>query len=158
MSPQQRLQSALDHIVRRSQSADAGGVARARVALDATELEVIKLLGSLGVLAMRDLSVRLRIAASTATSLIDRMERKGLVVRDRNLADRRVIQLSLTPAGKAVLQEVSDEQARLCREMLAALAPTEQALLAEMMHRLAEPTPPSEGIEAAMERQHGSED
>ncbi len=136
MEQQQRLHTALDRLVRRSQSADAEVAARARVSLDATEVEAVKLIGGFGALAMRDFSNRMRIPASTATSVVDRLERKAIVARERNAADRRVVQLSLTAAGKAVLQDITDEHLRLCREMLAAFSPGEQDVLLDMIQRL----------------------
>ncbi len=79
--------------------------------------------------------------------MVDRLERKALVVRDRNTADRRVVQLSLTATGKAVLQDITDEHLRLCREMLSAFKPGEQDVLLELMQRLSEDTGTRSGEE-----------
>ncbi|MEO1194390.1 MAG: MarR family transcriptional regulator [Pseudomonadota bacterium] len=137
MTPKERLQTALDAIVRRSQTADAGALARLPQALDAGDLEAIKLLGQFGVLSMRDLAEQLRIPASTATSLVDRLEKKGLVERSRNAADRRVIQLSLTAEGREALNAVTQEHLRLCQELLESFGPQEQTVLADLLERLA---------------------
>jgi DNA-binding MarR family transcriptional regulator len=40
------------------------------------------------------------VNSSTVTGVIDRLELKGLVERQRNSADRRVIYIRLTPDGK----------------------------------------------------------
>ena len=40
------------------------------------------------------------VKSSTVTGVIDRLERKGLVTRQRNSPDRRIINIQLTPDGK----------------------------------------------------------
>ena len=44
---------------------------------------------------------------STITGVVDTMERNGLVFRDRNNTDRRIILLRLTEKGKALKSELS---------------------------------------------------
>src|SRR5271157_4230964 len=50
-------------------------------------------------LALGDLSRKMFLHPSTLTGVIDRLESKGYVVRDRDAADRRVVKVQLTPAG-----------------------------------------------------------
>jgi DNA-binding MarR family transcriptional regulator len=40
------------------------------------------------------------------TRVLDRLEAKGLVARERSTTDRRVVQLALTPEGRAVAAQV----------------------------------------------------
>jgi len=42
---------------------------------------------------------------STISGVIDRLEKKGYVLRDRDLEDRRVIKVVLTPKGKRVVKK-----------------------------------------------------
>lgn len=42
---------------------------------------------------------RVQLGAPTVSRIVDRLERAGLVVRERRAADRRKVCLSLTPAG-----------------------------------------------------------
>jgi DNA-binding MarR family transcriptional regulator len=44
---------------------------------------------------------------STVTGVVDTMEKRGLVVRDRDSTDRRVILLRLTEKGKALKSKLS---------------------------------------------------
>ncbi|MFG2058360.1 MarR family winged helix-turn-helix transcriptional regulator [Micromonospora sp. NPDC048930] len=53
-----------------------------------------------------DISAELQVAPSTGTRMCDRLIRKGLVRRSRSISDRRVVRLQLTPAGRALVQEV----------------------------------------------------
>ena len=54
-----------------------------------------------------DLASALGVDRSTATRMCDRLVRKGLVQRRRISADRRGVRISLTPAGRALVEEVT---------------------------------------------------
>ena len=49
------------------------------------------------------LSETLSVHISTASNMLDRLAKAGMVERRRSKADRRVVNLHLTPAGKAAL-------------------------------------------------------
>jgi DNA-binding MarR family transcriptional regulator len=51
---------------------------------------------------MGDLAEALDVSVASATGIVDRMERRGLVERGRGVGDRRVIMVSLTPSGGVV--------------------------------------------------------
>jgi DNA-binding MarR family transcriptional regulator len=53
-----------------------------------------------GPLPPSQIARRMLVNSSTVTGVIDRLELKGLVERQRNSADRRVIYIRLTPDGK----------------------------------------------------------
>lgn len=57
-------------------------------------------------ITMGELCSRMYLACSTATDLIDRMERNGLIERERDQKDRRVIRLRVLEPGRAVIEEV----------------------------------------------------
>lgn len=46
---------------------------------------------------------RLALESSTITPLVKRMEQAGLVTRRRSQADERLVQVDLTPKGRALL-------------------------------------------------------
>lgn len=54
-------------------------------------------------LSVSELSKALSIHQSTASNMLDKMEAKGLIQRNRTGADQRVVQLFATDAGKAFL-------------------------------------------------------
>jgi hypothetical protein len=56
----------------------------ARYGLTGPQLTVIKLLETFGDLSLSSLSERIRAQNSTVTGIIDRMEREGLVLRERS--------------------------------------------------------------------------
>lgn len=53
-----------------------------------------------GPLSLSHIGRVIMVKSSTVTGIIDRLEQKGLVIRLRNSADRRVITIQLTAAGK----------------------------------------------------------
>lgn len=59
-----------------------------------------------GPISQRELSIMMKVKDSSATRLIDRLERDGLVKRDKLPDDRRVIILSLTEEGADLFAKV----------------------------------------------------
>jgi DNA-binding MarR family transcriptional regulator len=64
------------------------------------QLWALKMVSQHPGLALGDLSKKMYLHPSTVTGVIDRLESKGHVVRDRDSADRRVVKVNLTPAGQ----------------------------------------------------------
>ncbi len=70
------------------------------------QLNALVILIEQGEITMGELCERMYLACSTATDLIDRMERNGLIARERDQNDRRVIRLKVLQPGKQVIEEV----------------------------------------------------
>ncbi len=64
---------------------------------------------------------------STLTSLLDRLTRRGLVLREPGPADRRSFAVVLTPAGQDVAERAAAAVADLERQALATVTPTDRA-------------------------------
>lgn len=58
----------------------------------------------------RDLTVELRIKPGSASEIISKLEGAGLLQRSQNEADRRVVDITLTEAGKEAAKEAQKEQ------------------------------------------------
>ena len=56
-------------------------------------------------LKVKDISERLSIQPATASNLLDKIQAKGLIRRDRCGPDQRVVQLFPTEAGEALLAD-----------------------------------------------------
>jgi DNA-binding MarR family transcriptional regulator len=52
-----------------------------------------------------EIASTLEISSAAATKNVDRLQLRGLVIRVKDLMDRRVINVHLTPAGLEVLQK-----------------------------------------------------
>ncbi len=59
-----------------------------------------------GSLAQQELAARLRLDKSTVSRLVAGLEDRGLVVRERDPANRRIVQLSITDAGRRLHHEL----------------------------------------------------
>jgi DNA-binding MarR family transcriptional regulator len=57
-----------------------------------------------------DISAELGINPSTGTRMCDRLVRKKLIRRYRSATDRREVRMSLTPAGRHLVQEVTERR------------------------------------------------
>jgi MarR family transcriptional regulator, lower aerobic nicotinate degradation pathway regulator len=66
-------------------------------------LGVLSCLAEFGPSAQKDISARLRIDASDLVSVLDDLERDGLVRRERDPRDRRRYAVTLTPEGSTRL-------------------------------------------------------
>lgn len=70
------------------------------------QLDALLVLREYGELTMGELCGKMFLACSTATDLIDRMERNALIERVRDTNDRRVIRLRVLSKGVSAIEEV----------------------------------------------------
>ncbi len=93
----------------------------------------------------QELTCALSLDAGAMTRLLDRMEAKGLVARERSSDDRRVVRLRLTDAGQAVMRHVPFVLAEVNNAALRGFDAQEfallQALLQRILHTLNEEEP-----------------
>lgn len=89
-----------------------------------------------GPLTMTELSRLLLVSNGNATAVVDRLEADGLVRRAASPADRRAVQVALTPAGVARFALLAaDHEARVDR-LFAALGPAEIEAITGALKRL----------------------
>lgn len=72
--------------------------------------------------SIRDLAERMQLRHHSVVELADRLERRGLVRRERSRDDRRQVILHLTPRGERILT-------RLAKQRIAELRTTAPALV-----------------------------
>jgi DNA-binding MarR family transcriptional regulator len=99
-------------------------------------------LGALGILSRADalpvseLASKLSVSRPQMTALTDKLVERGLVERGSDPADRRVITLSLTKEGRAVLQKGLDAAHQEAAARLAVLSESDRAALAGAVRTL----------------------
>jgi DNA-binding MarR family transcriptional regulator len=92
-----------------------------------------------GRLTMRDLGRAVVISKSGLTGLVDRMERAGLVERGGDPDDRRVVHVTLTPAGAEVYGRARADHRRAVSEVfLRHVDAREAAAIERAMRRIRE--------------------
>lgn len=90
-------------------------------------------------LTMGELCERLFLACSTATDLIDRLQKNGYLGRNRDPQDRRVIRLTITEKGIEVIRQVVVARRHYVDSILKKLSQgeiDELALSLEKLHSL----------------------
>ena len=78
----------------------------AKHGITATQLNVLKLLQTVGDLSLSELVEADGATNSTVTGIVDRMVAAGLVAREQSTEDRRVWMIRLTPDGRAMARKV----------------------------------------------------
>lgn len=110
----------------------------AKFGLTGPQLTVVKILDELGDLSLSELSDRIRAQNSTVTGIVDRMEREGLVDRNRSSEDRRVVHIRLTDKGQKLAKQLNFEPFAIFRHALQqALEPQELLQLLALLDKLA---------------------
>ncbi|HEV8194811.1 MAG TPA: MarR family winged helix-turn-helix transcriptional regulator, partial [Ktedonobacterales bacterium] len=91
------------------------------VHLSGPRLRIFMAVEHAGQLRMGDLAAVLGITPRTVTTLVDALEREGLLVRLPDPADRRATLLEITPVARAHVKQVHAIQRQLSEEVVAAL-------------------------------------
>jgi biotin operon repressor len=91
--------------------------------LPASDLDALEHLELAGALSQRDLADRLLLSSGSVTTLVDRLERSGLVIRTPHPTDRRVTMVRLAPHLPVSEPPEMDTYHRAVAQAAAALAP-----------------------------------
>jgi MarR family 2-MHQ and catechol resistance regulon transcriptional repressor len=94
--------------------------------LTPSQFDVIATLGDTKGMTCSELSDRTLVTKGTLTGALDRLETKGLIVRDAVAADRRCVQIRLTAKGEAIYRKTFAAHAAFLRPYFSqALSPKE---------------------------------
>jgi MarR family transcriptional regulator, organic hydroperoxide resistance regulator len=88
-------------------------------------------------LTQNELAVRLLVGRSNLSMLLPELEKRGLVERRADPADRRVRRLHLTPAGLTLTRTALRVQGEVIERMMTILSDDECAQVGDYMHRIA---------------------
>jgi DNA-binding MarR family transcriptional regulator len=102
------------------------------------QYRALVVLASRGSLRMVELAAALDVAPSTAGRMCDRLVRKSLIQRHRARADRRAVLVSLTAAGRQVVDHATARRRALIEEILGRLPGPEQYAVAGALRAFAE--------------------
>ena len=86
---------------------------------------------------VQELAAHAGITPSTATRILDALERRGVVERTRSDEDRRAVAVSLTEAGRQVVRAEQEWLRGRQRTFYAALPGADQQLAPDLLFRLA---------------------
>jgi DNA-binding MarR family transcriptional regulator len=92
-------------------------------------------------ISQAELARRQRVEAPSMCRMIDRLEREGLVARERDLVDRRVIRVRITAEGRITAEAGRDAVAELEERAFATLSADERQALADLLGRVLDGLP-----------------
>ena len=95
------------------------------------QFRTLALLGRMPGSSLSDVAEHLGVSRPTASVLVDRLVRQGLVDRTQHPHERRRVALSLTREGEALLERARAHTRARIAGTLAALSPAQLACLAE---------------------------
>jgi DNA-binding MarR family transcriptional regulator len=127
---------ALAQAVRRARGANANGRAP-NGALSLSQYALLEVLADRDSARVQELAAHAGITASTATRILDALERRGVVRRTRDDGDRRAVAVSLTDQGQTLVHAERDWLRGRQRAFYAALPSAEQELAPDLLFRLA---------------------
>jgi MarR family 2-MHQ and catechol resistance regulon transcriptional repressor len=104
--------------------------------LTESQFGVLEALHHLGPMHQRELGEKILKSSGNITMVVDNLERRGLVRRERSTEDRRFVRVVLLPEGERVIRRVFPDHARAITEELAVLSEPEQRLLGQLCRRL----------------------
>jgi len=104
------------------------------------QYNVLRILRGAGEEGLPTLEIGLRMIERTPgiTRIVDRLERKGLVRRERHAADRRQVWCRITPAGLGLLARLDDPVAAADEAFFEGMGETELHALVDTLDQLRE--------------------
>jgi len=104
--------------------------------INVQEVLTLLSLGAQGLMTMSEIAKTLQLSLSSVTNIVDKLERKDLVRRDRSSEDRRIIRVELTEAGAKYHVHVEGSYLQLMSYMLDVLDSEEQEQLLRLFHKI----------------------
>jgi DNA-binding MarR family transcriptional regulator len=133
--PGQQVLPLIEHLARVARRAYETGRCFEAGCLRPRQLVALHLLHEHGPLSQQALGEALTLDPSNVVGLLNELEERGLITRQRDPADRRRHIVSLSPAGQAELATTGGQLTAIEDDVLKALSPAERATLYELLQR-----------------------
>jgi DNA-binding MarR family transcriptional regulator len=104
--------------------------------LQQQEWKVMSILATFGPLRSADLTVHGTLDRMTLSRVLDRLDARGLILRERNSADQRTYVVALSTAGWAIYRDIVPAALSREAEMMACLTEEEAAALFSALEKL----------------------
>jgi MarR family 2-MHQ and catechol resistance regulon transcriptional repressor len=122
-----RSYRALSHIAERSISGTGLGL---------TDFATLEALLHKGPLTIGEIQSKVPLALGSMTAVVDRLERRGLILRTPSPADRRAKVLKLSPKGRAAVEEAFRRHAADLESAMAVLTDREKRQLRALLKKV----------------------
>jgi len=97
---------------------------------------VLATIGYSGRLPFGEIGVKMMVTVSNLTGIVDRLEQKGMVVRERDKVDRRVIYVKLTDKGSRIYNVAVSTFEKSVADVFSSLDKSEQKELSSLLRNL----------------------
>ncbi len=87
-------------------------------------------------ISMNDLSLKMKLASSTMTRMVDQLVQKGMVDRQPDAEDRRVVRVRLTERGALAKQQLQETLQDFFTHVLEDLPEGERGLVVQNLEKL----------------------
>lgn len=107
--------------------------------LKPVEFSILVLVDSNSDVSQSQLAQALGVAAPNMTTLLRRLEGRGLLAREQSPSDGRIQHIVLTPVGRRLLADAVAAGRSMDKNWLSRLSRAEQAMLMELLGKLVAP-------------------
>lgn len=107
-----------------------------RLDLTSPQFYVLATIGYAGGLPFGEIGEKMMVTVSNLTGIVDRLEEKRLVVRERDAHDRRVVRVTLTDKGMKVYKNTIPLFEKGISQFFSPLNKTQQKELAALLRKL----------------------
>lgn len=104
--------------------------------LTLSQFAVLEALYHLGPLSQREIGKKILRSSGNITMVIDNLEKRGLVRRERNEVDRRFFIVHLTDSGYNLIHKISPPHAEVIAKEFSVLTAAEQDTLGSLCKKL----------------------
>jgi MarR family 2-MHQ and catechol resistance regulon transcriptional repressor len=104
--------------------------------LNPTEFAVLELLYHKGDIPLQQIGSKILIASGSITYVVDKLEKKELLIRKHCAKDRRVIYAVLTEKGRELMEDIFPKHKKVMLEALEGLNSDEQKELIDLVKKL----------------------
>src|SRR5512147_1649390 len=104
--------------------------------LTPSQFGVLEALYHIGPLCLGELARKLLKSGGNLTMVVGNLQKRGLVTRTRQAADKRYYLVSITEKGRKLIAQVFPQHVERIVALMAALSPAEQESLAALTRKL----------------------
>ncbi len=104
--------------------------------LGITEFYVLEVLYLKGSQTIQQIAGSILVSSGSMTYVIDKLEKRGIIIRNPCPKDRRVIHIELTPEGRSLMEEIMLEHREALENIFKVLEPQEAEVLVNLLGKV----------------------
>jgi len=105
--------------------------------LTISQFGVLEALYHIGPMCQRDIAKKILKSSGNITTVVDNLEKRNLVTRQRNMEDRRYFTVVLTAEGKKIIKNIFPDHVSRIVQVMGKLTANEQKVLGGLCKKLA---------------------